>query len=566
MSYLSLYRKYRPKYFKDVIGQTAILQILKNAIKTDKIANAYIFAGVKGTGKTSIAKIFANAMNCQNNSDGDVCGKCLICKDFINNQVMDVIELDAASNNGVDDVRKIIDAAIVLPTKLRKKVYIIDEAHMLTTQAWNALLKIVEEPPKYVVFIFATTEVHKIPSTIISRCQCFIFNKIMATDINKLLINVCEKEKIKYTIEAIETIGQLANGSARDSLSILDQVAIYTNNNITIADIHKIYGIIDNETRIKFLNLFITNEKTKVFQNLNDFIQSGINFSFFIKMLADLLTDKLIYLETNNKELLSKTTKESINHLLINDKSRLIKLLDIWQDAYVKISQITDIKLIMDNTIVKSLSLFNNENNTNIKPTIKRKQDLTISQKHVPLDDLFELEQINSNTITSPSPVYYDKKNTNIFSFPTNEQILCATVANRDKTIEATMHNLLKQIKGGEINEQSFSDVSLAQTVFVASNNSVILAFNDEIDAKILNKTAKTKDFILTCCKFFEKPIYVIGYSIQQLNDLKKQIQDAKKRKISPLSIQPLRDILDEDASIEQIAFNTLVKNTWKDK
>jgi DNA polymerase-3 subunit gamma/tau len=151
----------------------------------------------------------------------------------------------------------------------------------------------------------------------------------MATDINKLLINVCEKEKIKYTIEAIETIGQLANGSARDSLSILDQVAIYTNNNITIADIHKIYGIIDNETIIKFLNLFITNEKTKVFQNLNVFIQSGINFSFFIKMLADLLTDKLIYLETNNKELLSKTTKESINHLLINDKSRLIKLLDI---------------------------------------------------------------------------------------------------------------------------------------------------------------------------------------------------------------------------------------------
>lgn len=566
MSYLSLYRKYRPKYFKDVIGQTAILQILKNAIKTDKIANAYIFAGVKGTGKTSIAKIFANAMNCQNNIDGDVCGKCLICKDFINNQVMDVIELDAASNNGVDDVRKIIDAAIVLPTKLRKKVYIIDEAHMLTTQAWNALLKIVEEPPKYVVFIFATTEVHKIPSTIISRCQCFIFNKIMATDINKLLINVCEKEKIKYTIEAIETIGQLANGSARDSLSILDQVAIYTNNNITIADIHKIYGIIDNETIIKFLNLFITNEKTKVFQNLNDFIQSGINFSFFIKMLADLLTDKLIYLETNNKELLSKTTKETINQLLINDKSLLIKLLDIWQDAYVKISKITDIKLIMDNTVVKSLSLFNNENNPNIKPTNKHEQDLTISQKHVPLDDLFELEQINSNTITSPSPVYYDKKNTNISSFPTNDQILCTTVANRDKTFENMIQNLLKQIKSGEITEQSFSDMLLAKTVFVASKNSVILAFNDEVDAKILNKTAKTKDFILTCCKFFEKPIYVVGYSIQQLNNLKNQIQDAKKKKILPLSIQPLRDILDEDASIEQIAFNTLVKNTWKDK
>ena len=135
MSYLSLYRKYRPKYFKDVIGQNAILQILKNAIKSNKITNAYVFAGVKGTGKTSVAKIFANAMNCQNNINGDACGKCLICKDFINNQVMDVIELDAASNNGVDDIRKIIDAAIVLPTKSQKKVYIIDEAHMLTTQA-----------------------------------------------------------------------------------------------------------------------------------------------------------------------------------------------------------------------------------------------------------------------------------------------------------------------------------------------------------------------------------------------------------------------------------------------
>lgn len=329
MSYLSLYRKYRPKYFKDVIGQEAILQILKNAIKSDKIANAYIFAGVKGTGKTSIAKIFANAINCQKNIDGDACGQCLICKDFINHQVIDVVELDAASNNGVDDIRKIIDAAIVLPTKLQKKVYIIDEAHMLTAQAWNALLKIVEEPPKYVVFIFATTEVYKIPATILSRCQCFIFNKINNHDINNLLINICQKEKIKFMPDAIESISQLANGSARDALSILDQVAIYTSNNITVLDIYKIYGIIDFESIIKFLNLFVENKKTEIFKNSNKYIESGINFSYFIKMLVDLLTDKLIFLETNNSTLLSITTKESISYLLINDKSQLIKLLDI---------------------------------------------------------------------------------------------------------------------------------------------------------------------------------------------------------------------------------------------
>lgn len=178
MSYMSLYRKYRPRTFADVVGQKYIVTILKNAIKYDKVANAYIFAGIKGTGKTSIAKIFANAINCLDKKEGDVCKKCEVCKSFAANNLIDVIELDAASNNGVDEIRKLNDSVQFLPTKLTKKVYIIDEAHMLTIAAWNALLKTIEEPPEHVIFIFATTEFAKIPSTIVSRCQCFQFNRI----------------------------------------------------------------------------------------------------------------------------------------------------------------------------------------------------------------------------------------------------------------------------------------------------------------------------------------------------------------------------------------------------
>ena len=264
----AIYRKYRPDTFDKVYGQKHITDILKNQIETKNISHAYIFSGSRGTGKTSCAKIFARAINCLNLQDGNPCNKCENCMSSLEESTLDIVEMDAASNRRIDDIRELRDKVIYPPTKLKYKVYIIDEAHMITNEGFNALLKIMEEPPKHLVFILATTEIDKIPQTILSRCQRYEFKMINAKDISDNIKYILNDLNRKMDDDAIELIANKADGAMRDALSILDQVLSIEKENITKQDINDILGIVDNTGIFKLVNSIIKKDATEVLNNL----------------------------------------------------------------------------------------------------------------------------------------------------------------------------------------------------------------------------------------------------------------------------------------------------------
>ncbi len=247
MAYIELYRKYRPTTFSDMVGQENVTKILKNQIKSGKISHAYIFSGTRGTGKTSSAKIFARAINCLHPKDGEPCNECEVCKSIIDGNTTDVVEMDAASNNSVENIRQIRQEVIYATVDVKYRVYIIDEAHMLTTSAFNALLKTLEEPPENVIFILATTEKHKIPVTILSRCLRFDFDRLSEKDISERLKYICDKENIKYEEAACEYMAKLADGALRDGISILDRCISEMDEVLKLEDVRKIVGAIDEE-------------------------------------------------------------------------------------------------------------------------------------------------------------------------------------------------------------------------------------------------------------------------------------------------------------------------------
>jgi DNA polymerase-3 subunit gamma/tau len=328
MSYVAFDRKYRPTNFKSVIGQKFVIQTLMNSIKLDKIAHAYIFAGPKGIGKTTIARILAKAVNCQSSKDGDACNVCDSCKLINENHTTDIVELDAASNNGVDDIRTILSGAMTLPMNLKKKVYIIDEAHMLSTSAWNALLKTLEEAPKHVIFIFATTEMYKIPPTILSRCQVYQFSKLTSKELKDIVINTSFKENIKITDESVDKIVNLSDGSGRDAYSVLEQMATYTNNNVNIEDINKVFGLLDVDRKIEILNLIIKSDISEIMIKLDKYEENGVNFTLLASDIIKILLDKLVYLQTNDSKLLKVLNDKTINNIDL-DNDKLVALISI---------------------------------------------------------------------------------------------------------------------------------------------------------------------------------------------------------------------------------------------
>lgn len=372
MSYKSLYRKYRPMRFEDVCGQQFIVKTLSNAIKNNKIGHAYLFCGTRGTGKTTIAKIFAKLVNCLNPLDNVPCGECEICLNENTDEIPDIIEIDAASNNGVDEIRELKNKIKLMPVMCKYKVYIIDEVHMLSTGAFNALLKTLEEPPEHVIFILATTEPQKLPITIISRCQRFDFKKINVLDISKRLKYISQKEGIDIDDEAIEEIAKLSEGAMRDAIGLLDQISSFADSKITVEDIYTIRGSVSNRVLIELIEKYIDNDASSILSIVDDIYLSGKDFYrlsedvlvFYRNMLISKVApsyfeDKALQLKDDIMRLSSKIEVKRIERMI----KKLEELLrNIKSSDYPRI--------LFETTILSDLDL--DESFENEKPTTEK--------------------------------------------------------------------------------------------------------------------------------------------------------------------------------------------------
>ena len=379
MKYQALYRKYRPKTFDDVYGQQIVVQTLKNVIKNNKLTHAYLFVGPRGTGKTSIAKIFAKTINCLHPEDGLSCEKCDICISNNLNENVDIIEMDAASNNGVDEIREIRNHITLLPTVSKYKIYIIDEVHMLTTGAFNALLKTLEEPPEHIIFILATTEPHKIPLTIMSRCQSFEFKPIPVATIKERLKYICAQENINIDDKSLNLIAEESNGGLRDAVSMLDQLNAYADGNIKYEDVLLLNGRINDDEIEKFMTEMVNDDLNSVFTKMESWQEEGKNFIYICEDFIRFLRNELIKFKLENKSNIVNLIGENKTIEVIMILNKISNDMKISKDKKV----LFDVTIINITNILKNKQMFENTayESKNIKIENKTSEKVEIKEE-----------------------------------------------------------------------------------------------------------------------------------------------------------------------------------------
>lgn len=358
MSYTALYRKFRPQEFEDVKGQEHIVTTLKNQIKADRIGHAYLFCGTRGTGKTTVAKIFAKAVNCEHPVDGSPCGECATCKAIADGSSMNVIEIDAASNNGVDNIRQIREEVTYRPTEGRFKVYIIDEVHMLSPGAFNALLKTLEEPPSYVIFILATTESHKIPITILSRCQRYDFHRISIDTIAGRLMDLMEEEQVDVEERAIRYVAKAGDGSMRDALSLLDQcIAFHLGETLTYENVLEVLGAVDTEIFSRLLRQIINKDITGAIGTLDALVDEGREMGQMVNDFTWYLRNLLLMQSSDDMEDVLDMSKENIEAL--KEEAQLVKpevlmrYIRIFSELGNQVKYATQKRILIEIAIIK---------------------------------------------------------------------------------------------------------------------------------------------------------------------------------------------------------------------
>ena len=356
MAYKALYRTYRPQTFEEVAGQKHIIRTLRNALANNKIAHAYLFCGPRGTGKTTMAKLFAKALNCEQGI-GCQCNECSNCKEVIDGSHPDVIEIDAASNNGVEQVRDLIDKVNYLPIKGRYKVYIIDEVHMMTANAFNALLKTLEEPPAHVIFILATTEPHNIIPTILSRCQRYDFTKVADSDIEQRMMTILEKEHVQYDKDAVRAIISLADGGMRDALSILDQILAYSNNTLSVQDVYSIFGLISSKEKVSLIENINSGNVSETLEKVKSFSEGGVDITRLTQDILEILKDVLIYKKTKGVNELSVLSEEEAEHLSdIIEIRKLHEMIGTFLKLQLDFKTASNVKTLFEVALLKLLT------------------------------------------------------------------------------------------------------------------------------------------------------------------------------------------------------------------
>ena len=358
MSYTALYRKFRPDEFDDVKGQEHIVTTLKNQIKAERIGHAYLFCGTRGTGKTTVAKIFAKAVNCEHPVDGSPCGECAMCRSIANGTSMNVIEIDAASNNGVDNIREIREEVDYRPTEGKYKVYIIDEVHMLSIGAFNALLKTLEEPPEYVIFILATTESHKIPVTILSRCQRYDFKRIGIDVIADRLSELLQKEQVEAEERAVRYVAKAGDGSMRDALSLLDQcIAFYLGQKLTYEHVLEVLGAVDTEVFSNLLRKLASYDVTGVLKCVEDLVMQGRELSQVTADFTWYLRNLLLVKSSDNMEDVLEVSAENLKLLkeeaMLVDTDTLMRYIRIFSELSGQLKYATQKRVLMEVAFIK---------------------------------------------------------------------------------------------------------------------------------------------------------------------------------------------------------------------
>lgn len=488
----ALYRVYRPKSFNDIVGQEHIVRTLKNQIESQNVGHAYLFCGTRGTGKTSTAKIFSRAVNCTDLHDNEPCNECESCREILEDKTMDVVEIDAASNNSVDDIRELRENVKYSPSKSKYKVYIIDEVHMLSQGAFNALLKTLEEPPSYVIFILATTEPHKIPATILSRCQRFDFKRVTVKDISSRMKYICEKEGIEADDKALNLIARNSQGALRDALSILDQCISFQGHTISYNDVIELLGSVNIEQLFDLADSIIKENTKKSLQILNDFIVWGKDVRNLVNDLIDHFRNLMVCKISNDLDDIISLPEETIDLLKKQantiDTNNLIRILNILSETQDAMKTSSNPRVLMEVTMIKIVQPMFDESK---EALIKRIENL---------EKKIESGNIKVNHIsTNQSVDNFDKNDQidkNIQEIQSEENIEYENIKNDDvKLIQKSWKNILQKMK--EDKEQVTRALLQDVDSFNVSEDTLYIIFTDNYSfAKSRLDSPKTIQYV----------------------------------------------------------------------